>query len=66
MGEYQLIFNFFDVGAGDAIWIDFLGYDNKRHHILLDGGYGYAYKMAFGPLLYYQLDGVKIFIQMER
>lgn len=47
----ELNFTFFDVGGGDAIWIRFLGDDLIWHNILIDGGYGWAYKEAFGPLI---------------
>lgn len=48
---HKLTFTFFDVGGGDAIWIRYLGNDGKWHNILVDGGYGYTYKNAFGPLI---------------
>jgi beta-lactamase superfamily II metal-dependent hydrolase len=49
--DYVISFKYFDVGTGDAIWIRFFGNDQQWHNILVDGGYGYAYKMAFGPLI---------------
>jgi len=49
---HNITYTFFDVGGGDAIWIRFFGTDQNWHNILIDGGYGYAYKQAFGPLLY--------------
>ncbi len=49
--SHKLTFTFFDVGGGDAIWIRFLGDDDKWHNILIDGGYGYTYKDVFGPLI---------------
>lgn len=49
--EHEIVFTFFDIGGGDAIWIRFLGTDKSWHNILIDGGYGYAYKLAFGPLI---------------
>lgn len=49
--EHEITFTFFDIGGGDAIWIRFLGTDRSWHNILIDGGYGYAYKTAFGPLI---------------
>jgi len=51
MIDHAITCTYFDAGAGDAIWIRFLGNDSKWHHVLVDGGYGYAYKMAFGPLI---------------
>ncbi|MET3977445.1 beta-lactamase superfamily II metal-dependent hydrolase [Mucilaginibacter sp. UYP25] len=51
IGDHAITFTYFDVGTGDAIWIRFLGNDQRWHHLLVDGGYGYAYKMAFGPLI---------------
>lgn len=49
---HRVSIHFFDVGGGDAIWIRFLGCDQKWHNMLIDGGYGAAYKYAFGPLIY--------------
>lgn len=51
LNTHELTFTFLNVGGGDAIWIRFLGNDNKWHNILIDGGYGYTYKDAFGPLI---------------
>lgn len=48
---HQISFHFFDIGGGDAIYIRFFGDDSQWHNILIDGGYGYAYKEAFGPLI---------------
>lgn len=48
---HQISFHFFDIGGGDAIYIRFLGTDNKWHNVLIDGGYGKEYKNAFGPLI---------------
>jgi beta-lactamase superfamily II metal-dependent hydrolase len=59
--EHEITFTFFDIGGGDAVWIRFLGTDKNWHNILIDGGYGYAYKMAFGPLINHLLSyGEKI------
>ncbi len=59
--NHKITFTFFDIGGGDAIWIKFLGTDKNWHNILIDGGYGYAYKMAFGPLINHLLtEGEKI------
>lgn len=49
--DHELSISFFDVGGGDAIWVRFWGNDSQWHHILIDGGYGYAYKNTFGPLI---------------
>jgi len=48
---HRLTFTFFDVNGGDALWIRFLGDDDKWHNILVDGGYGNTYKYVFGPLI---------------
>lgn len=48
---HKLNFTFLDVGGGDAIWIQFLGDDQRWHNILVDGGYGGQYKNGFGPLI---------------
>lgn len=59
--DYGITFTFFDIGGGDATWIRFLGTDKNWHNVLIDGGYGYAYKMAFGPLINHLLtQGEKV------
>jgi beta-lactamase superfamily II metal-dependent hydrolase len=35
---YQMTVRFLNAGCGDAIHINFIGSDNKPHHILIDGG----------------------------
>lgn len=49
--SHKIKITFFDVKGGDAIWIRFLGNDEKWHNILVDGGYGNTYKSVFGPLI---------------
>ena len=49
--NHRITYTFFDIGGGDAIWIRFWGTDENWHNVLIDGGYGYAYKTAFGPLI---------------
>lgn len=59
--NHKITFTFFDIGGGDAVWVRFFGTDQHWHNILLDGGYGYAYKIAFGPLIKHLLsEGEKI------
>ena len=60
LNNHGITFTFFDIGGGDAIWIRFGGTDEDWHNVLIDGGYGYAYKMAFGPLIHQLLDEKEI------
>lgn len=48
---HELTVRFFDSDGGDAIWIRFLGNDQKWHNILVDGGYRGAYDTVFKPVL---------------